>query len=108
MYQQDLVSKLYDKEFRAQLVEDPKAALAAMSAEQSEPAYAPDGNVEYKVVKNTKDTIYVVLENPGAEIDLDNIQAAGVTSSISTGGTAGTATLTVSSVGSLGTIGSAV
>lgn len=73
----------YDKKFRQELLSNPREALSRVNSDN-----VPAGNIEIKVIKNTKDRIYVVLNN--ANVDLQNLEflsAAGV----STGGTAGTA-----------------
>ncbi len=45
---------LFDKLFRAELLNNPKEAIAKLNYQQND-------NVEYKVVTNTKNTVYIVM-----------------------------------------------
>ena len=99
---QDIQKKLYDKDFRLRLLSQPNAVLAEINDVDF------DHQIEYKVVKNTKAITYIVLHAAADTINLEQINAAGVASSASTGGTIGTATLTVGSASSAATIGSAI
>ena len=104
MTNNELFEKLSNREFRAKLIADP-------SKYGKELGYSQE-NVEFKVVHNSKDTIYIAM---GAVADLDadklnQIQAAGTQGSASTGGSAssiGTITTSVSSASSAATVGTA-
>ncbi len=81
---------LLDKEFRKQLRED-KSAISTLYQYNKE-------DVEYKVVTNSKDKIYVVIPNEDLYLNLENINAA-ATHTVGSGGS-------VSTVGTLSTAGS--
>ncbi len=97
-------SLLLDKNFRKRIRVSPKLIIKEI-----------DNNIKYKIVTNTKDTIYLVFSN--TEINLGKLQAgikASTTGSIGCVGSAGTvgsyacatAPSTVGSASSLGSLGS--
>lgn len=103
-------SKLYDKDFRSRLIEEPQKYAAELF-------YPPD--VKVRVRQNTKSITYVVIpalaENLGAE-DLTSIRAAaieagtafsvGTATSLSTAGSVSSSVSTGSSLATAGTFGS--
>ncbi len=93
-------NKLYtDKSMRKKLLENPSEVLKKANVETME-------GIEFKVVINTKDTVYfVVLANDYLSSDLNKLQAGVKVSTAGTVGSAGTAS-TASSLGTLSTGGS--
>ncbi len=95
-------NRLYDKNFRKELLKDPRQAIEKEIGSSL-------SNVEYKVHRSTKDTTYIVFPNENfLNQQLDNISAAatsGTVGSIGTLSSSGTASGTVSTVASLGSVG---
>ncbi len=91
-------SKIYDKDFRAKLVSNPKEQLKAITANIIE-------DIEYKVVKETKNKTYFII--PQDDKSLLSISAAGGTAHVqlSTAGTAGSVGTLVSTIGTVGSLG---
>ncbi len=97
---------LFDKSFRSELLNNPKKAINELNNQYND--------IEYKVVVNTKDTVYFVITD--IAIDMSDIQAGvkvstvGSVGSFGSGGTIssfGTTGGTLGTVGSLSTVGSA-
>ena len=97
----NILKKIYDKEFHEKISKNPKIYAEQIGYENL------SSDVDVVVVKNTKDIIYMVMPEASAELDLSDIQAAGTSSSVSSGGTFSTATMTLGCASTLGTIGSA-
>jgi hypothetical protein len=97
-------TKLYDKQFRNRLLSDPMKYAGELGYEAVE-------GVEFKVVKNTKNTIYISFGGVKFKNgSLTGIQAAGESSTAGSLGTATTAacfTSTLTSASSVGTAGTA-
>ncbi len=97
-----------DKDFRKKLRKHPKLCLQELK-------YDIDDNIDIIVKTNSKNTIYIILNNNvDSDIMLDGIQAAktkllGTVATVGTLGTVGTAgsvLTTVSSASSAGSVGS--
>ncbi len=105
--EEDAVEMFYNKDFRAKLEKNPEDFIKKIAGENL-------ANVEYKVVKSTKDVAYIVI--PAYNLDLDEISAAAnrlsnaniVSSvgSIGSAGTVGTIGGTASTISCVGTVGS--
>ncbi|SMM98772.1 hypothetical protein SPONN_2810 [uncultured Candidatus Thioglobus sp.] len=93
--------RMYDKEFRQRLIQNPRKVVKELNYQEI------DESVQINVIKNSKNTIHLVMydSNGDEALDIQSIRAAGISSSISTAGTAGTASLTVSCASSAGTLG---
>ena len=87
MLENDISKNLLDRQFRNKLRDNPMAAINKLNDESKTDA-------EFKVVTNTKDTVYVVLPGEHLQQDLSSV-AAGVSSS------------TAASMTSIGSLGSA-
>ena len=89
------LSDMTDKQFRQDLRANPKGVLKEMGIE-----YADD--IELVIKNNTKEISYVVLFDPSemgmSTTEMNNINAAGGSQTVGTGGTAGSA-MCLSSVG---------
>ncbi len=104
--------KMFDKGFRARLINNPKATMQELAV-----GNVVDHTLDYKAMVSTKDTFYFVIPYISEEQNIDdltNIQAAGgagnaVSSVVTVGsvGTLSTATSTAACVGSVGTLSSA-
>lgn len=81
---EDIYNNIIDKEFRKKLIANP-------SKYAKELGYDIKDDTQIKVVKNTKNIMYInLVEVDGSkELDLTQVQAAG-TSTAGTAGTAGT------------------
>ena len=103
MTNNNIIAKMRDKEFRAKLRSNPSEYAKDLGFE---------AHVEYKVVTNSKDTVYFIfpkVDVNSENLNLEDIQAAGSASSagtVSTAGTAGSICTTISTAGSLTTAGS--
>ncbi len=86
---------LYDSDFRKKLIANPKLMLQEINKE-----------IEVNVVKNTRNTTYIVMPNNFSQADLENIQAAACASTIGTAGSASTLGSVCTTLGSTTTIGS--
>lgn len=105
MENQDIYDKMMDKEFRQNLINNPREYAKKLGYE------IPD-ETEIKVLKNTKDLFYISLTefSSTGELDLSQIQAAGPAGTASTAGSASTSFTicgTVSTASSSSTLGSA-
>ena len=115
MKKNNLNDNMLDKEFRNKLRDNPVTAINNLVDVENK-------DVEFKVITNTKDTIYVVFPNKSLKAeDIKNLVAAGelpvstagsagsisTVGTASTGGSACTCFSTISSAGSVGTVGTA-
>ena len=91
---QDIQQKLYDKEFRARLCADPKGVLMELNQIDA------NTDMEFRIVKSTKETTYIALEQYSGELDLENIQAAGSSGCVGTASTICSTVFTASSAAS--------
>ena len=92
---------LFDKDFRRELMENPKDTMSELNSKLG-------NNVEFKIVENTKDVFHIVFPRQELLNDLENINAskwdnASTAASVST---YGTASGTASTGGTLSTEGS--
>ncbi len=118
MQENDINKNLLDKQFRNQLRDNPTIAINKLNNKSKT-------DVEFKVVTNTKNIVYVVFPNYELVANLDTLQAGVKASTAGSIGSAGSAstlssegcvssatsslgcTSTLGSAGTLGTIGSA-
>ncbi len=112
---EDSINKsLFNKQFRNQLRDNPTATISELNNKGN-------NDIEFKVLTNTKDTVYVVLPSKSLQQELNNIAAAGETpsstagslasigsvGSASTASTIGSCLGSASSAGSIGSVGTA-
>ena len=93
MQENDINKNFLDKQFRNKLRDDPMAAINKLNDESKTDA-------EFKVVTNTKDTVYIVIPSHELVANLDTLQAGVEASTAGSVGSAG-------SVGTLSTEGCA-
>ncbi len=96
MKTQNANNMLFDKKLRKQLRNNPQQVAQNIYNQDLD-------NVEYKVLTNSKDTMYVVFPSKKLMLDLGDVNAAGNSSTISSAGSASTVG-TLSSIGA--TLGS--
>ena len=89
---------LFDKDFRRELMENPKEVVLELGLKL-------ENDVEIKVVENTKERFHLVFPNNELLDDLLNISASGCHGCVGTAGTAGSGGTVGGSLGSFGSVG---
>ena len=92
---------LHNKDFRNQLKQNNVDCFRQLGLDT-------DSDIEYRVVESNKDTIYFVIPQQSATVDVENIQAAGnCASTVGSSGSFMCLCSTASTLGCAGCAGSA-